>query len=145
MEIPPGGALRPVIEGLSHITFVVRDLDRTARLLTSVLDAEEVYSSGERTFSLSREKFFLVNGMWLAIMEGEPLERKTYNHVAFKIAEEEFEEYLERINALGLEVREGRSRVEGEGSSIYFYDYDNHLFELHTGTLNQRLARYARD
>jgi fosfomycin resistance protein FosX len=25
----------------------------------------------------------------------------------------------------------------------YFYDYDNHLFELHTGTLEERLARYA--
>jgi hypothetical protein len=33
--------------------------------------------------------------------------------------------------------------VEGEGMSLYFYDYDNNLFELHTGTLEQRLARYA--
>jgi hypothetical protein len=33
--------------------------------------------------------------------------------------------------------------VEGEGQSLYFYDFDNHLFELHTGTLAQRLARYA--
>nr|WP_277871356.1 hypothetical protein [Chroococcidiopsis cubana] len=41
-----------------------------------------------------------------------------------------------------MEIRESRSRVEGEGSSLYFYDYDNHLFELHTGTLAQRLARY---
>ena len=27
-------------------------------------------------------------------------------------------------------VREGRARVDGEGCSIYFHDYDNHLFEL---------------
>ena len=36
-----------------------------------------------------------------------------------------------------------RARVEGEGQSLYVYDFDNHLFELHTGTLAQRLARYA--
>jgi catechol 2,3-dioxygenase-like lactoylglutathione lyase family enzyme len=134
-----------MIEGISHITFIVRDLDRTAHLLASVFDAEEVYSSGDRTYSISRGKFFLVNGIWLAIMEGESLKEKTYNHVAFKIAEEDFDEYLSRIDALGLEVREGRSRVGGEGSSLYFYDYDNHLFELHTGTLSQRLSRYAQD
>ena len=43
----------------------------------------------------------------------------------------------------GAEVKPPRPRVEGEGQSLYFYDFDNHLFELHTGTLEQRLARYA--
>ena len=36
------------------------------------------------------------------------------------------------------------ARVEGEGSSLYFHDWDNHLFELHTGTLETRLERYAK-
>jgi hypothetical protein len=52
---------------------------------------------------------------------------------------------LSRIKSLGLDVRESRPRVEGEGRSIYFHDADNHLFELHTGTLQERLARYGRD
>ena len=47
------------------------------------------------------------------------------------------------IRDLGLEVLSPRSRVEGEGQSIYFYDDDNHLLELHSGTLEQRLDRYA--
>ena len=131
-----------MIEGISHVTFVVRDLDRMADLLVAVLGAEEVYSSGEATFSISREKFFLVGGVWIAIMEGEPLPGKTYNHVAFKIAEEDYDAYAERVRSTGVEMREGRSRVEGEGRSLYFYDHDNHLFELHTGTLERRLARY---
>jgi hypothetical protein len=62
--------------------------------------------------------------------------------VAFKILPAEYRDRLRRINALGLKVREGRTRVEGEGQSIYFYDYDNHMFELHSGTLEQRLERY---
>ena len=45
---------------------------------------------------------------------------------------------------MGLEASLGRSRVKGEGLSIYFYDYDNHMFELHTGNLQERLERYER-
>ena len=51
--------------------------------------------------------------------------------------------YLKRIENLGLEIKPGRKRVTGEGNSIYFYDYDNHLFEFHTGTLEDRLLRYG--
>lgn len=133
-----------MIQGISHITFIVRDLEKMTKFLTCIFDAEEVYSSGEQAFSLSKEKFFLINGLWVAIMEGEPLPEKTYNHVAFRITEEDYEFYAARVRRLGVDMKSGRSRVEGEGRSLYFYDYDNHLFELHTGTLNQRLQRYRR-
>ena len=132
-----------MIEGLSHVTFMVRDLERMAAILTGVFDAREVYSSGEQTFSTAREKFFQVGNLWIAIMEGEALPSRTYNHIAFKIRDSEFETYEARIKALGLEIRRPRERVPGEGRSIYFYDSDNHLFELHTGTLAERLKRYA--
>ena len=132
------------IQGLSHITFIVQDLERTAAFLETVFEAEEVYSSGEATFSVSREKFFLIGGVWIAIMEGDPLPEPTYNHVAFKVEEADLDALEARVRALGLELREGRSRVEGEGRSLYFHDYDNHLFELHTGILDERLKRYGR-
>lgn len=133
-----------MVDGLSHITFVVADLEKMETLLTTVLDAEKIYDSGEATFSLSKEKFFLVGEVWIAVMEGEPLASRTYNHVAFKIEEGDYDLYLGRVRTFGLDVREGRSRVAGEGRSIYFHDHDNHLFELHTGTLGQRLERYRR-
>jgi fosfomycin resistance protein FosX len=131
-----------MIQGISHITFIVRDLEKMTTFLTTIFDAQEVYTSGEQIFSISKEKFFLINDLWIAIMEGEPLAEKTYNHVAFKIAAEDYELYAARVKSLGVDVKEDRNRVEGEGSSLYFYDYDNHLFELHTGTLNQRLQKY---
>ena len=131
-----------MIEGLSHITFVVSDLERTSHFLTEIFDAREVYSSGEEEFSISKEKFLLINGLWIAIMEGDSLTEKTYNHVALKVSEVDFEKYLERVRSMNLETLEGRNRVEGEGKSLYFYDYDNHLFELHTGTLDQRIKSY---
>lgn len=77
-------------------------------------------------------------------MEGPSLSERTYNHIAFKIAADEFETYRQRLADAGVEMREGRPRIAEEGRSLYFYDYDNHLFELHTATLDQRLAAYAR-
>ena len=133
-----------MIEGLSHMTFVCRDIDRMGEILRTVIGACEVYSSGERTFSVSREKFFVAGDLWIAVMEGESLPARSYNHVAFKLADEEIEPSLERIRSLGLDVKPPRPRVEGEGRSIYFHDDDNHLFELHSGTLEQRLAAYER-
>ena len=137
-----------MIEGLSHITLIVRDLDRTEELLTAVFDARKVYDSGEETFSLSKERFFIIadgaQSVWIATMEGEALPARTYNHVAFKIADADYEKYLARIRKLDLDVSEGRPRVAGEGRSIYFYDVDNHMFELHTGTLDDRLRLYAK-
>jgi len=44
---------------------------------------------------------------------------------------------------LGLTLRPPRPRVGGEGRSLYVYDFDGHLFELHSGTLDERLERYA--
>ena len=132
-----------MIEGISHITFIVSDLEKMSIFLSTIFDAQEVYVSGDETFSISQEKFFLINGIWIAIMEGKSLIEKTYNHVAFKISDRDFEKYRSRISSLGVEVRESRSRIEGEGNSLYFYDYDNHLFELHTGTLTQRLEAYS--
>lgn len=131
-----------MLEGISHITFIVKDLAKATEFFEKIFDATEVYSSGDATFSLSREKFFLIHDQWIAVMEGEALPVRSYNHVAFKIAEADVELYQARIQALGLECRTPRPRVPGEGRSLYFYDFDNHLFELHTGTLAERLARY---
>ena len=131
-----------MIEGISHLTFIVKDLERTSTFFEIIFDAQEIYSSEEKTFSLSAEKYFLVNGLWICIMAGDPLSERTYNHVAFQIPDEEYEVFQARIHDLGLDIRPSRPRSEGEGRSLYFYDFDNHLFELHTGLLSQRLRRY---
>jgi fosfomycin resistance protein FosX len=131
------------IDGISHITVIASDLERTANLLCQGLGAKEVYDSAARNFSISREKFFTLGGVWLAVMEGKPVER-SYRHIAFKVNAVDLSLLEARLRALGAEIQPSRSRVEGEGQSLYFYDFDNNLFELHTGTLEQRLERYGR-
>jgi catechol 2,3-dioxygenase-like lactoylglutathione lyase family enzyme len=132
-----------LVRGLSHITFIVADLERSTSFFEKIFGAVEKYASGDTTFSFSREKFFLVNELWICIMEGESLSERSYNHIAFHVNESEFDAYVKRIKEIGAEIRPERSRVAGEGRSVYFYDFDNHLFELHTGTLDERLHRYS--
>lgn len=131
------------ISGISHITFLATDLERTARLLCEGLGANEVYDSSRKNFSISREKFFTLGGVWIAVMEGKPVDR-SYRHVAFKVDEADLPALEGRLRSLGADIQPSRPRVEGEGQSLYFHDYDNNLFELHTGTLDERLERYRR-
>ena len=126
-----------MITGISHITFIVKDLEHTANFLKCIFEANEVYSS------LS-VKYFQMGDLWIALNTGESLRERTYNHVAFQIYESDIDKYIKRIKNVGAEIKPDRQRVEGEGHSIYFYDFDNHLFELHTGTLSERLTRCSK-
>lgn len=110
-------------------------------MFKEIFDATEIYSSDDKQFSLSKEKFLNIAGIWIAIMEGEPVEQ-TYNHIAFHVREEDLADFEKKVLSLGLTVLPGRKRESAEGNSLYFYDYDNHLFELHTGDLDTRLRFY---
>ena len=132
-----------MISGLSHITFITRDLDKMSRIIIDVLGGKEIYDSAAKNFSLSHEKFFMVGDLWIVIMEGESLPSRSYNHVAFKTDEAGLEKAKRAAQKLGLEIKPSRPRVEGEGQSLYFYTHDDHLLELHTGTLDERLKYYG--
>lgn len=92
------------IHGLSHVTLLARDLDAMERMLVAALDARKVYDSGDDTFSLSPERFYLIGDgpapVWLAVMQGDPPPR-SYQHVAFSIDEEAFEAAGARIARWG--------------------------------------------
>ena len=113
-------------------------------VVTDVLSGREVYASGAKQHSIAPEKFFLVGDVWVAIMQGASLPARSYNHVAFKTDDAGLTKAKLAIERLELEMLPSRPRVEGEAQSLYFYDYDNHLFELHTGTLEERLAAYKK-
>ncbi|XBL99662.1 FosX/FosE/FosI family fosfomycin resistance hydrolase [Chitinibacter sp. FCG-7] len=130
------------ISGISHLTFIVKDLERMARFLCEGLGATEVYDSGAQTFSIAPEKFFLLGELWIAAMKGEPPTERSYQHVAFAVSEADLAAITARLITLGVEIKPPRPRIAGEAQSLYFYDFDNHLFELHTGTLAERLASY---
>lgn len=129
------------IKNLNHITLICKDLEKSTKLFIELFEAVEIYSSERKNFSVSTEKFFLIEDLWIAIMEG-PSINPTYNHIAFSIEEKDLPFFEAKIQELGLEIKPARERDPQEGKSLYFYDYDNHLFELHTGNLHTRLRYY---
>lgn len=121
---------------------MVGDLARAAAFLTAALGAREVYRSGETRYSLAPEAFFEVGGLWLCLMEGPPPREEDYRHLAFQVEAGSLPRWRARLDQAGARVKPGRPRVQGEGESLYFYDLDGNLFELHDGSLAGRLAAY---
>ena len=66
-----------MIMGISNITFVVKNLDRTAKFLTEIFEAKEVYSN-------SMVKYFTINDFWIALNKGEPRQSKLISTLLFK-------------------------------------------------------------
>ena len=131
------------IHGLSHVTFRTRDLDAMARLLCAALGAEERYDGTGPGGAFARTKHLVLGGVWIALIDGDPPPSPGDEHVAFAVDEEALEGYARRLTALGVPVLPDRPRLPGEGRSLYFRDVDGRLFELHTGSLGERLAAYG--
>ena len=92
--------------------------------------------------------YFDLNGLWIALNE-EDVDRstanRTYTHIAFTINEQAVEPTLHRLQSLQVEILPGRARDEKDKKSIYFLDPDGHMFEFHTGGLQDRLDYYRAD
>jgi catechol 2,3-dioxygenase-like lactoylglutathione lyase family enzyme len=132
------------VRGINHITIVVRDMARTVRLFVDALDAVEVYRSAEKEYSKYPEVFLRLGDAWLVVMQDPDVQRlQSYDHVALSVDADRIDEIRERLRNAGAGVVPSRPRIAAEGASIYFYDFDNHLFELHAGDLGERLRRYS--
>jgi fosfomycin resistance protein FosX len=49
--------------GRSQLILIFRDLEKMTQIITQVLGGAEVGSSGDSTFSTSREEFFMAGGI----------------------------------------------------------------------------------
>jgi catechol 2,3-dioxygenase-like lactoylglutathione lyase family enzyme len=122
------------ISGINHLAFACENLEKSTHLFKYIFGAEEVKATSD-------EIFLKLADFWIVIIKGKPLE-KSYNHYAFQVDSNDLSDFEEKIKFLKLDILPGRDRAVGKNNSLYFYDYDNHLFELHTGdlqiTLNEK-------
>lgn len=125
--------MRFKVKAINHLAFACEDLDKSADLFKYVFGAEEIKSTHD-------ERFLKLADFWIVILKGKSLE-KSYNHYAFQVDPNDLSEFEEKIRHLQLTILPGRDRAVGENNSLYFYDYDNHLFELHTGDLQITLNK----
>lgn len=126
------------IQGINHFCFSVSDLDRSIKFYSEVFGAR-ILVKGRKL------AYFDLNGLWIALNQEDVVrdrDNRTYTHIAFTIDKSDYENLLNKLKELHVEVLPGRVRHAKDKESIYFYDPDGHLFELHTGTLQDRLDYY---
>lgn len=128
-----------MLKGINHLTFSVSDLDRSVSFYQKAFAAKPLLR-GKKT------AYFDLAGVWVALNEQREIPREeirqSYTHVAFTVDEADFSYHLQNLKNLGACILPGREREEGEKRSVYFTDPDGHLFEFHTGTLQERLDYY---
>lgn len=127
------------ISGINHLTFSVSDLEKSIHFYQHVL-------GGKLLVKGRNLAYFDLNGIWVALNVQQDIRREdihhSYTHIAFSVCEEEFDLFVEKFEELGVNILSGRKRDEREKRSIYFTDPDGHKFELHTGSLQDRMSYY---
>ncbi|MBP2898878.1 metallothiol transferase FosB [Escherichia coli] len=126
------------VQGINHFCFSVSNLDRSINFYSEVFGAK-ILVKGRKL------AYFDLNGLWIALNQEDVLRdpnNRTYTHIAFTIEKEDFEMIKAKLKNLNVEVLPGRARDERDKDSIYFLDPDGHMFEFHTGHLQDRLSYY---
>ena len=121
-----------MLESISHLALVVNDPARTAALLRELFEARVV----ERKDADGHlETFVRLGGTWIVLV-GAPVQRaRTGDHIAFRATPQILEATAARLEAMGREFIRARGN-----KALYFFDYDDHVFELDTEDIDQELG-----
>ncbi len=127
------------IKGINHLLFSVSELERSVAFYKEVFRAK-LLVKGRTT------AYFDLGGLWIALNEERNILRDdikhSYTHIAFTVKEEDFNESVNHLKRLEVNILPGRIREKKDKRSVYFTDPDGHKFEFHTGNLQDRLSYY---
>ncbi len=128
-----------MITGLNHLTFSVQKLTRSIEFYTSIL--------GFKLLAKWETGAYLSAGdLWLCLSQSDTAagDRKydkyrddEYTHTAFTVSDANFQ--MMRTTIRRSKAHEWKAN-SSEGFSLYFLDPDGHKLEIHSGTLQSRMA-----
>ena len=121
-----------MLEAIGHVALVVQNPARTASLFKELFASKIVL----RKDSDGHEETFVQLGRtWFVLVQADVQRSRTGDHIAFSVSKRTLLACAEKLKQMGQEFLLARS-----DTALYFYDYDNHVFELDTTDLEKDLA-----
>jgi catechol 2,3-dioxygenase-like lactoylglutathione lyase family enzyme len=121
-----------MLASISHLALVVTDPARTAALFHDLFSARVI----ERTDDEGHlETFVRLGGTWIVLVAAPVQRARTGDHIAFQATPEVLEATVVKLQAMGREFIRARAN-----KALYFFDYDDHVFELDTEDIDQELG-----
>jgi len=121
-----------MLDKIGHIALIVEDSSRTATLFRELFDAAIVT---RKDVDGHEETYVRLGRTWFVLVEAEVVRPRSGDHIAFSVSKSMLLETTEKLKRLDVEFFLARS-----DSALYFFDYDNHVFELDTTDLDRELA-----
>lgn len=122
-----------MLDSISHIALVVRDPARTAALFRDLFSAQAVEREDDEGHI---ETFVRLGGIWIVLVAAAAQRARTGDHIAFRATQEILEATAAKLAAMGREFIRARA-----DRALYFFDYDDHVFELDCEDLEEELGR----
>lgn len=121
-----------MLKSISHVALVVKDPAKTAALFRDLFGARAVERRDDEGHL---ETFVSLGGTWFALVGAEVERTRSGDHIAFHASSETLEATAAKLEAMGREFIRARGNT-----SLYFFDYDDHVFELDTGDIDKELS-----
>jgi catechol 2,3-dioxygenase-like lactoylglutathione lyase family enzyme len=123
------------VQGFSHVTINVGDLDRSLQFYVEVLQMNLVHRG-------RKDAYLEWGSAWICLQERpektKQQEQLGVDHVAFYMDEKDFDTAVRHLQENNVEIVRGPIK-RGFGWSINFLDPDGTQLELHTSTLTERM------
>jgi catechol 2,3-dioxygenase-like lactoylglutathione lyase family enzyme len=121
-----------MLKSISHIALAVADPARTISLFCNLFDAQVVDRVDDEGH---RETFLKLGGIWIVVVASAVRPARTGDHIAFLATPAVLENTVAKLEAMGREYIRARSN-----RALYFFDYDDHVFELDVEDLEEELG-----
>jgi len=124
-----------MLSSIAHVALTVKDPARTAAFLKELFEAPVLSRTDEDGH---HETFIRLGTTWFALVAADVKRERTGDHVALRVAPEAIPAIEAKLKAKGYESIKNKT-----GTSLYFFDFDNHVFELDCSGHEQELDRMA--
>ncbi|MGA9852837.1 MAG: VOC family protein [Gammaproteobacteria bacterium] len=121
-----------MLKSISHIALTVRDPARTAKLFQDLFGAHVLERKDDDGHL---ETFVRLGDIWMVLVAANVERKRTGDHIAFNATPDILEATVVKLQAMGHEFIRARSNT-----ALYFFDYDDHVFELETADLEKELG-----